>query len=238
MPAPSTSPLFSTDATFAADGDDWSGDPTKIDPGAPRRAEGFEPDTLPAEWLNFQIGLIGDWIKWHEDEILGVATRTERFSPWIGEGLASAGGSAWRCQVFSTGLTEGFNLATDANYGRRFLNLSDLLPEGSEVQSVSALVKPGAARAGGPGAEKMELKAFTAITDWTPAVAANAFSNDGTSDVDDGTTGVQVLTIASGVTIARSSTQYVAMLTGGFDAGTNRDLLYGWEVVYSGPKMR
>lgn len=61
MPAPATAPAFATDATYAADGDPWSGDATKVDPGATIRAEGYEPDLLPAPWLNFQLGLFGDW---------------------------------------------------------------------------------------------------------------------------------------------------------------------------------
>jgi hypothetical protein len=47
------------------DGDDWEGDPVRVDPGASRRAEGFEPDTLPAEWANFMTGIQGDWIEHH-----------------------------------------------------------------------------------------------------------------------------------------------------------------------------
>jgi hypothetical protein len=64
MAAPATSPLFATDATYTLDGDTWSGDPTKVNPGVGRLAEGYEPDLLPAEWLNFQLGLIGDWLAW------------------------------------------------------------------------------------------------------------------------------------------------------------------------------
>ncbi len=71
MPAPTDLPDFATDATFAADGDSWSGDPTRVDPGAARLEEGFEPDLLPAPWLNHILGVHGDWINW-----LGVEERS------------------------------------------------------------------------------------------------------------------------------------------------------------------
>jgi len=65
MTLPATSPLFATVGTYPMDGDDWEGDPVRVDPGASRRAEGYEPDTLPVEWANFITGVHGDWIEHH-----------------------------------------------------------------------------------------------------------------------------------------------------------------------------
>ena len=65
MTIPATSPLFATVGTYPIDGDAWEGDPVRVDPGASRRAEGWEPDTFPAEWANFMTGLHGDWIEHH-----------------------------------------------------------------------------------------------------------------------------------------------------------------------------
>lgn len=55
---------FATDAVFASDGDTWSGAANKVDPGNSREAEGFEPDTLPAEWLNWRLNLMGQATEW------------------------------------------------------------------------------------------------------------------------------------------------------------------------------
>ena len=64
MAEPTTLPSFSTTATYTAPGETWDGDATKVDPGAPIRALGFEPDLLPAPWLNFILALWGDWLTW------------------------------------------------------------------------------------------------------------------------------------------------------------------------------
>ncbi len=54
MPLPNPIPTWSTNATFVSPGDPWDGDPTKVDPGAGKRAEGWEPsEAPPAEFLNF-----------------------------------------------------------------------------------------------------------------------------------------------------------------------------------------
>jgi len=62
MARPTDGPLFATDTNFAADGDPWSSTPTRVDPGASRTAEGYEPgNLLPAQWLNHRLGVQGDW---------------------------------------------------------------------------------------------------------------------------------------------------------------------------------
>lgn len=58
---PTVDPRFATDSVYQSDGDDWGGDPTKATPSAGRIAEGFEPDSLPAEWLNYVLNLLGEW---------------------------------------------------------------------------------------------------------------------------------------------------------------------------------
>jgi len=64
MAAPAVAPTFATDANYPADGDPWASDPTKVDPGSSRRAEGFEPDVLPAEWLNYMLNNHGAWLSY------------------------------------------------------------------------------------------------------------------------------------------------------------------------------
>lgn len=64
MAAPGVAPDFATVTNYPADGDPWAGDPTKVDPSSPRRAEGFEPDSLPAEWINYMLNNHGAWLSY------------------------------------------------------------------------------------------------------------------------------------------------------------------------------
>jgi hypothetical protein len=240
MPAPATSPLFATDATYTADGDTWSGDPTKVDPGATRRAEGYEPDTLPAEWLNFQIGLHGDWIKWHDDELLASGSRTIRFSAFTGYGVNSTGASpAFKSQVQSSGLTEGFYLVSAINFAQWILPISDLLPDGSEVLTVTALVQPGAARTGavGSGTEKMYLTETLHIVDFTGETSSFSTSNVDSTHADSDVS-ICKITHSLGITIDRQNSQLLAKLTCGYDSAANPDKILGWELTYTGRKWR
>ena len=82
---PVDSPLFATAGTFPLDGDDWEGDPVRVDPSAPRRAEGFEPDTLPAEWLNHMLGTHGDWL-----DYLAKRETAKSLGNWTERSLSSA----------------------------------------------------------------------------------------------------------------------------------------------------
>lgn len=245
MPAPATSPQFATDANFAADGDSWSGSPTKLDPGVGRRAEGFEPDTLPAEWLNYMINLHGEWIKWHEDELLGSATRTIRLSPFIGEGLlasvplTSAAPAVpidpWGIQVFGTGSNQGFNLVSQIDFASRLIDLTHIFHDITAPLTFKALVKPGAARSAG---NQISLQWFLASMDFTTP-GANFFLN-GTPVEGALNTNDQVITLnLSGVVAKTSIERFFVKVTAGNDAGThNPDRIYGYEISYSGPKVR
>ncbi len=233
MAAPAD-PRFATDATFAADGDTWSGDPNKVDPGSGRVAEGFEPTTLPAEWLNWQLNLLGQWAHY----VGASASRVLRLSPWKAWGGSSSVSAAptWIRQVFSTGSTQGFNLASGSDAAALHLCLSDFLPDGCTITRIRVAVKPGAARA--TTGNRMALGGFDHELTWggTPTSGFHRFSF---SDVvDDGTTAAQILdsgTIA--LVNDRPDFQIIARCTAGNDAGTNRDLVYGWEITYTGPKI-
>lgn len=77
---PDTSPEWATDENFDATGEAWDGLPTKVDPGAALREEGWEPEQRPAaEHVNFQLNLQGAWLaflmnvaiaNWHEVPVI------------------------------------------------------------------------------------------------------------------------------------------------------------------------
>lgn len=237
MPEPVTSPDFATDGAYPTDGDDWDGDPPRVDPGGTVRARGFEPgELLPAEHLNFMIGTHGDWLTWLNDELLASGTRVLRLGAFAGEGGNATGAApAFKFEVFSTAGTQGQHLVSAVDFAARHLQLSDIVPDGADVTQVRAFVQPGAARA--PGV-RMLLTVRTMALDWTTPAAPSYVVNPGV-DEDDGTTNYQILSTGTiSITNDRSDQQMYARLQCGDDAGTNEDKIIGWEITYTGPKLR
>jgi hypothetical protein len=64
---PITSPLFATDATLDGPAGLDAGLPPRVDPGPGTRAQGFYPKQMPVRWMNFVLGLHGDWIEYLDD---------------------------------------------------------------------------------------------------------------------------------------------------------------------------
>lgn len=65
MTRPVFSPLFSTAATFPAGANPWSSQPPRVAPPGGLIIQGFTPQVdLPAEYMNYLIGLLGDWVNY------------------------------------------------------------------------------------------------------------------------------------------------------------------------------
>lgn len=233
MAAPAD-PRFATDATFDADGETWASDPNKVDPGAPRIAEGFEPTTLPAEWLNYWFNRIGAWLFYIGES----ASRTLRISPQRGFGTSSVQDVAncWTAEVFG----DGFKVVSDANFAKLHFSIADMIPNGATITRIRAAVKPGAART---STDRMSLYAWDLGVAWPTAPAATpvtvSAANDlMTIDYDDGTTAAQVLD-SGAVTLVndRANYQIIVQIMAGNDGGSNEDEVYGLEITYTGPKI-
>ncbi len=110
---PDTSPEWATDENFDATGEAWDGLPTKVDPGAALREEGWEPEQRPAaEHVNFQLNLQGAWLAF----LMNVAIANWREVPVIdGNGTALWGSTDMdlRCGLFVP--------VTSSNAGALFL---------------------------------------------------------------------------------------------------------------------
>jgi hypothetical protein len=149
MAKPTDSELFATDATFAADGDTWSGDPVRVDPGAARRAEGFEPDLLPAEWLNHQLGVLGDHVDYLNgiveadgSESLPAVTRTITIDALEMRPYVNGAFDAQTVQS-GAGRVNGFHVQIPAgNATRLFLPLNRYVPEGADLKTADLLITP------------------------------------------------------------------------------------------------
>ena len=67
-------PTWATDANFNSPGDSWNGDPTKVEPSAGKKAEGWEPsERPPAEFLNWFQNLSGTYL---------TALQDARYTQW------------------------------------------------------------------------------------------------------------------------------------------------------------
>lgn len=179
---PIIAPTFATDTDFAAGADPWSSEPNKVDPGSSRRAEGYTPDVLPAEWLNHQLHLFGAWHEWAEemiDDVLGGDRSLSRTYRKL-EGVPPSTG--W------SGDTEGALIATasSAPYGFRFFAGTDTARI-VECISIAARVKPGTVR--DPG-DRMKIQAYTID------INGKFVSLIGSEPEDAGTTVEQSLTIS------------------------------------------
>jgi hypothetical protein len=65
MSKPDTVPTWATDDNYSATGEDFDGTPTKVDPGAGQRAQGFAPGFRPpARWWNWWSNKVGEWFGW------------------------------------------------------------------------------------------------------------------------------------------------------------------------------
>lgn len=60
-------PLFANTANYPAGSDPWSGGPSKVDPGAGIKAQGFVPgDKLPAQFVNWLLNAQGGWLSYQD----------------------------------------------------------------------------------------------------------------------------------------------------------------------------
>ena len=140
MPQPTDPVEFATDTNYAADGDAWSGTPTRVDPGAPRRAEGYEPDVLGAQHLNHQLGVIGDHVSYHFNvlnaaDILPAVTRVRNIAA-INAQMDNSGG------VITWTINANQGLAADAANASAYIDLNELLPDGAEVTRIRVACTP------------------------------------------------------------------------------------------------
>lgn len=229
MPAPSTGPQFATNTNFTVDGDDWGGSSVKIDPGTSRRNEGFEPDTLPAEWLNWVLNNHGEWLKWHDDELFGsLANRKIRISPF----LCNFDGSEWQ---IGYDLVLGVSLASTVDRARLVLNLDDIFVSGTTINSVTALVNPGALR---PVGNRVKVNYARVTMDFTGPGGSGFVM--GTEVESANTTVATPVPITVGIAISKTSFSTLEfILLAGDDGGVHvGDVLHGIEIDYTGVRVR
>jgi hypothetical protein len=235
MAIPTESPEFATDATFAADGDTWSGDPTKADPGASRAAEGYEPDTLPAEWLNWQFNLVGRWLVWFRDLLGGAAGTSE----WAYPGSKSRGrqvslaqaranfGTDWTLIIGAGGVLylQSINAVDNAKF---LIPLE--IPNGATLGQARLRVITGAIR--GTAGNRFQVEVWKQTL-----TGAGAATQVGTTATDDGTASTQTIVLSSLAEVIANPTYaywlYVEGPSGSVTAGSEQVL--GCDISYTVP---
>jgi hypothetical protein len=181
VPAPATAPAFATDATYAADGDPWSGDATKVDPGATIRAEGYEPDLLPAPWLNFQLGLFGEWLTYLRTWI---NESTEEFKYPTTKSRTRSISGADMLTIGAMGTDWLPNLSSGVRYLQPLVNgalavIPIDIPSGCTVNAVDVLVKSSGVRVTPNG---WFVKVYEQSENWTTPAHPTATQQGSTTE--------------------------------------------------------
>lgn len=262
MPVPATSPVFATDATYGTDGDAWDGDANKVDPGAPIRAEGLEPGTVPAEWLNFLFNLWGAWLLWIVER-LGGLTGTGEWSyetakvreTWIdareivsGRNKLDAGvygaismDDGWRPYELTTAgppdtvsATGWVSTSSPGLYGHVPLHL----PSGSTLSAVSFYFEKGTSQA--VAADQIQVAVVRrAISVASLALDPPAAETVVASNSAGSGTGQAGVTLSSiGEVIDRSLYTYALRVRSSQGADTTADKISGFHVQWSDPGPR
>ena len=67
---------------------DWASGGDRTDPGAGKEATGWVPsERVPAEWWNWLLGAIGDWLSWSETSIDANETDIAALQAWESKAL-------------------------------------------------------------------------------------------------------------------------------------------------------
>ena len=232
MAKPTDSELFATDATYALDGDSWSGDPVRVDPGAARRAEGFEPDLLPAEWANHVLGVHGD----HLDYLNGIveADGTETI-PTVSRSIVLGAIDMRMAGISSMGwsMTGLLELWSYTNSSYAMANLRSYLPHSGTLTRIEALVTPGSSRT---GTNRVSIQ----VDKKTPNFSIPGFTSSAlVSPVyDDGTALIQTIDSGALAVSISSLVELVLGIKAGHDAVTNRDVLHAVQITFTDPGPR
>ncbi|MFW6086405.1 MAG: hypothetical protein ACODAG_04310 [Myxococcota bacterium] len=115
-----------------------------------------------------------------------------------------------------------------------FLYVPLRLPVGAVLTQADAMVQPGAARS---GTSRMDLRwAYREMSGSIPD-HTTAPTSSGNFAKDDGTTDAQVLSITPNLTI-EAGREYYLRVQAGNDAGTNTDVVRGFEIQFDDPGPR
>lgn len=239
MAEPTTLPSFSTTATYTAPGEPWDGDQTKVDPGAPIRALGFEPDLLPAPWLNFIIALWGDWLTWFrswhrssDEEFIYPSTKTRKRTIDASDAIYSADGAGATDWYLSHSSGVPY-LVPRVDAGTAYLPID--VPSGSTISAVEVLVQSSGARSTPNG---WIVKVYEQSEPWSSPGAATA-TQQGSTTEGGLSSGHAVITVGSLTPFIRVN-EYTAtiQITGPTGALGSTDQLIAARVTFTdgGPR--
>lgn len=257
MSKPTSPYQFATDANMSDPAQDWDGTPTKVDPGSSRRAAGFLPARIvPADWVNFLLNAIGNWIGWLSGrfEDGGAVLLEANYSPALGAGGGGLGsGNIERVVNLAAGVALGgtspqwefvsdsgsFTWRTLSNSGVLVIPICEALNQASldggstangtlKIVSVSVFLKPGAGRTG-TDRTLVALQSQT-VSGGAPTTLSTLASQFCTAS----STSNETVTATPGSPVTVDSlTDLFVQVTGGNDAGSNKDKVYRVLIQYT-----
>ena len=152
----------------------------------------------------------------------------------------------WSTVVTGSSPTKGYLLGSKNNGALLMFPLTQFVPSGATITQISVVVTPGAARTAqtsSPGDNgRMYIEYYHNRLDTSgPAMTCVGPSH---AVEDAGGTSLQLITMSSISELIQADQQagysfadYV-MVTAGNDAGTNIDLVWGMQVIFSDPGLR
>ena len=233
MAKPVSSYDWATDANYAADGT-----PTKVEPGAGLRAQGWERGERPAaQNLNDLLHAHGEWHAWEEGELDALDARFNV------DGLVVLPASVQFTKIVSAihahpntsgGVPDwdrnGDTIRSAADGGVAQWDVKDLLPNNASIVRARVLVQPGAARTGIDRVQVNLVKINYGVSFAAPVDTRTTI----TSAYDDGTANLQwILLDLSGSPEAVGADVWEVQVIAGVDGGTSIDVAAAVEAEFS-----
>jgi hypothetical protein len=235
MTKPTESYEWATDAAYAEPGEAWDTQPTKVNPSAGRRAEGFVPRAkVAADYLNYLLNAIGAWLGWIDDRFETTSGRIDL------DGYATQKTNRVHCyEAINSGTVTDWtvqapNMRTEAiNAVLRFVIK---VPRNAAVEGIVVRCKPGAtltARGGAGNGVVVQASGHVAGTGTTAPTNVSIFSNvDQADNVNWQNIGALSLGIAAG-----TYDHITVRIQGGNDSDTNKDLVHECAVGFTCDKL-
>jgi hypothetical protein len=227
-------PTWATDANYAAAGEAWDGQPTKVAPPAALRAEGYEPEARPAaDYDNSWKNAVGAWFTYVDGVLDGTTdtdgtARTIVISPTSFSGFDNAGNSRWWN-------ASGTAVQSVGNPAATSVDLREFLPEGAIITGLVGMVFPGAVRGAG---SRMQIDLWEATHDWVAPLAIPASALI-VSVEDSGAPGpvLELIDLAAGLPHTYDATKTLRVdVVSGTTAFV--DTFYGLQLIFTDPGPR
>ena len=167
----------------------------------------------------------------------GARTRVVFVSPFafaqVSRSAVATAPPAWTGQVSGAGPTQGMHLESNENGAELHLDLSIAFPRAT-IKKVRARVHPGAVRA--TAGDRSRISIFAAGSVFVGDGVLPTYTGPQFETTDDGTNILKTIDTGTITKILVPQAEHLhLMFRAGIDAGTNTDLVYGFEITIEVP---